>query len=57
MNLRNFLWLVLAASPCAGLVGCGDSGNTGPGDATPPAVSNLDEGKLKQELPPRKPPP
>jgi hypothetical protein len=55
MNHRNVLWLGLFA--LAGLSGCGESGNTAPGDATPPAVSNLDEGKLQQTLPPRKPAP
>ena len=55
MNYRNVLWLGLFT--LAGLSGCGNSGSTAPGDATPPAVSNLDEGQLKQELPARKPAP
>lgn len=57
MNFRNLLWLGLITCAFAGLSGCGESGNTAPGDATPPAVSNLDEGQLKQELPARKPQP
>jgi len=57
MNYRNVLWLGLLTLALAGLSGCGNSGSTAPGDATPPAVSNLDEGQLKQELPARKPAP
>ena len=57
MVFHNIVRLVLFAGFFAGLAGCGDKGNTGPGDTTPPAVSNLDEGKLKQELPARRPAP
>ena len=61
MNFRNYSWLApvagaLVVSALVGLSGCGNSGRSAPGDATPPAVSNLDEEKMKQTLPARKPP-